>query len=711
MKKILISIIIIISAFPVGNAQKQPVIFLADTTQIGNLELNEVIVTAEKREEKLIEVPYAVSLISARKAEQEKIETLRDLTSRVPNLFMPDYGSRLTAPIYIRGIGSRRNTPSIGLYVDNIPYFEKSSFVFDFNDIERVEVLRGPQGTLYGRNTMGGLIHVITRRPSAERDTRLSTEIGNYGNLKLNGYHSQALFSDDLLFSASAGATRHDGFHHNEFLDQRVDNLEDYVGKLKVSYNVSGKLQFKLMAHDNYTKQGGYPYAVFNNESRQIENVSYNHRSIYERNHGGVSLNATYKGRWFTLNTTGSFQNQKDLQDVDQDFTSFSYVAVQQYETQDLYTHEVRLTSEYSDRFHWVMGIFGFTQSLDKQVDVGYGEDGISRFKLPGPMEKMKYYDEKNHGIAGYFQTTWKEFLVNNLDLTLGGRLDLEDNSMKYSYDLDMMGNVRTMDDTLLKREPVLVPLPKLSLKYNFSDKSNVYASFAGGYKNGGFNTTIEEGVNYTFDPEKSFNYEVGMKSSVLQNKLQFNLALYYIDWKDQQIDQPVPSGQGAQTTNAGHSRSYGFELEAAANPLRNLITSVSFGYNEATFLDYVEDSTTDYSGNYIPYVPKFTGNLSVSYRIPFKSKTFQSLVLHSNYQQTGKLFWDEANSAYHDSYGIINASALVDLGMFDIEFWGRNILGTEYHSFWFDMTTAFGNEYAQQGKPFNFGATVRVKF
>ena len=704
---------IILSLFISGglNAQEQRAIFTSDTTQLEDLELNEVVVTAEKREEKLIEVPYSISTVSARKVEQEKIENLRDLTSRIPNLFMPDYGSRLTAPIYIRGIGSRINSPSVGLYVDNIPYFEKSSFDFNFNDIERIEVLRGPQGTLYGRNTMGGLIHVITRQPSTERQTRLISELGSYGNLKLNGYHSQSLFADDLAFSVSGSAMHHDGYHTNTYLDQKVDDLKDYNGKIKIRYQASDKLKINILAFDNYSTQGGYPYAVFNVETRETDPVSYDHHSTYERNHAGAGLSAEYSGRWFKINATTSYQNVDDVQDVDQDFTTFSYVAVQQYENQNLLTQEIRLSSEYSNKLNWIFGVFGFAQNMDKQVDVAYGEDGITRFRLPGPMKKLKTYDETNLGIASYFQTTWKGLISKKLDITLGGRLDIEDNSLDYLYDLEVNGNARNMEDTSWFRSPVLVFLPKIALKYNFSGNTNAYFSIAKGYKNGGFNSTIEREEDKTYEPEYSTNFEMGLKSSAINNKLQFNTAVYYIDWSDQQIYQPVPSGQGSMLKNAGKSRSYGIELEAVANPAKNLITGISFGYTEATFLDYVEDSTTDFSGNYIPYVPKFTGNLSVSYRIPFKSRTFHSLILNSNYQQTGKLFWNEENTAYQDSYGILNASAMVNLGMFDVEFWGRNLLGANYQSFWFDMTTAFGNEYAQRGKPFNFGATVKVKF
>ena len=135
-----------------------------DTTKV--IDIEEVVVIASPKETgKLRELPTAVSLLSPKDMQANQITTLKNVSSLVPNFFMPDYGSRLTSAIYIRGIGSRINTPAVGLYVDNIPYIDKSAFDFNFYDIERIDILRGPQGTLYGRNTMGGLIKVHTRSP------------------------------------------------------------------------------------------------------------------------------------------------------------------------------------------------------------------------------------------------------------------------------------------------------------------------------------------------------------------------------------------------------------------------------------------------------------------------------------------------------------------------------------------------------------------
>ncbi|EFV65713.1 hypothetical protein HMPREF9011_03807 [Bacteroides sp. 3_1_40A] len=185
-----------------------------DTTKV--IDIEEVVVIASPKETgKLRELPTAVSLLSQKDMQANQITTLKNVSSLVPNFFMPDYGSRLTSAIYIRGIGSRINTPAVGLYVDNIPYIDKSAFDFNFYDIERIDILRGPQGTLYGRNTMGGLIKVHTRSPFSYQGTDVKLSYGtksNYRSASLTHYHR---WSDCFAFSAGGYYEGSDGFFRN----------------------------------------------------------------------------------------------------------------------------------------------------------------------------------------------------------------------------------------------------------------------------------------------------------------------------------------------------------------------------------------------------------------------------------------------------------------------------------------------------------------
>ena len=162
----------------------QDIFIQTDSTTVPKVNLEEVVINASKNNSQLKELPVSVTIIPSSVIETNNIETLNQVSSFVPNFSMPDYGSKLTSPVYIRGVGSRINAPSVGLYVDNVPFFEKAAFDFDFFDIESIEILRGPQGTLFGRNSMGGLINIMTKSPSQYQGSHLKLSAGTYGVYK-----------------------------------------------------------------------------------------------------------------------------------------------------------------------------------------------------------------------------------------------------------------------------------------------------------------------------------------------------------------------------------------------------------------------------------------------------------------------------------------------------------------------------------------------
>ena len=209
-------------AYIPATAQKQ--IAIADTTISNTYELSEIKVVASKNNAKLKEMPASISIVSAKAIQEMGTKSLSAITGAVPNVFMPDYGSKLTSPIYIRGIGSRINSPSVGLYVDRVPYFEKAAFAFDFFDVEQIEVLRGPQGTLYGRNTMGGIINIITKSPMTFQGTNINLTTGTYGCYNISGGHYGKI-GDNFGYSVAINYLHNDGFFKNNFNNSLVDNL------------------------------------------------------------------------------------------------------------------------------------------------------------------------------------------------------------------------------------------------------------------------------------------------------------------------------------------------------------------------------------------------------------------------------------------------------------------------------------------------------
>lgn len=673
--------------------------YSTDTTTVPRIDIGEVVVNASKNQSRLRDLPASVTLLPAEGIRQNEIRSLVDVTSSVPNFYMPDYGSKLTAPVYIRGIGSRIDAPSVGLYVDHVPYFEKASFNFDFFDISGIEVLRGPQGTLYGRNTMAGIVNILTLSPANYQGTKINLSAGSYGTYNLNGGH-YAKASDKLAWSLTGNYQHNNGFYSNRFTGDKVDELDSYGFRNKVIWQPATHWTIEnILSYEN-SAQGGYPYAVLNSATNRPNPIDYNQYSSYGRSLlSDALLVKLSKSRW-ELRLTTSYQLLDDNQQIDQDFTSDSLYFVAQKQFQQMVSHEAVARSKGDGRYQWLTGLYGLMQFLDKDVDV----DDYARKTL-----SLKSYNNRVGGIALFHQSTLNHFLIRNLSLTAGIRVDYEKSSLDYHYRLRKGGAATTtVTDTLYPPLSYTEVLPKIALNY-VAGQSNFYAVVAKGYKTGGFNSTFERPEDLTFKPEKSWNYEIGVKTSFLNRMLYADVALFYIDWKDQQIYQTVPSGRGSMLKNAGLSESKGIELSLKSASWHGFEGTVSYGYTEATFIKNVLNATTDYSGNYIPYVPRHTLALQLNKSIAIRnSKLLDEIKVNALYRETGIAYWNEANSHAQPAYGTTDLKLSLKKGDVRVEFWGRNVFDIDYESFYFE---ALGRKYVQPGKPARLGVNISIDF
>ncbi len=675
----------------------------ADTAKIRNLNIDEITIRSPKYNSNIFQIPAAATMMPARILENYQIGSLPDISGLIPNFFMPDYGSKLTSPVYIRGIGTRINTPSVGLYVDNIPYFEKSAFNFDFFDLERIEVLRGPQGTLYGRNTMGGLVNIFTAEPSDDRNTAVKFSYGNYNQVNTSLLHNQPL-SKDLALMLNFNQLHNGGFYSNVHNGEAVDKLNSYSGRIKLLYTPTDNLRMQYNFQFENNDQGGYPYAIYDKTEQKAKDINYDHVSGYERTLVSNGLNVEYNAAGYRLRAVTSYQYMDDEQDIDQDFTERDMYYVMQWQKQNMIAQEVSIQSYEKERYEWLFGVFGFHQSLDKTVDVTYGTVLQAAQKLPGELVVSKDYNNGNSGLAFFHQSTLK---FGGLSIIGGIRVDFEKATLDYQHYRKLLGASTQIEDVQSDTESFEV-LPKLALQYNISNSFTPYITIAKGYNAGGFNSTFEREEDRSFKAESSWNYEAGLKARFLNNKLFTNLAVFMIDWENQQIYQPVPSGQGSMLKNAGRSESNGVELEIKAVPVTNLEIWATAGYNKAKFVEYVRSQTLDYSGNYLPYVPKRTASMGGNYTINVNRKFLQNIRLYSVYQLFGKHYWHEDNSAWQEEYGLLNSRITLTHKNAELAFWGKNMLNETYNSFYF---TALNNAYVQVGKPSSMGISLKFMF
>jgi len=693
--KIISVILVLFLSFINLNAQRTAITTISSailTDTLGN-----VVVRASKENFKLKEIPASVSILTAKTLSENGINTLNEVSATVPNLFMPDYGSKLTSPLYIRGIGSRINAPSVGLYVDHVPYFEKAAFNFDFFDMERIEVLRGPQGTEYGRNTMGGIVNIITKSPMDYQGTHFNLMTGSYGSYGINGGHYGKV-NNVLGYSLAVNYLHNDGFYTNQYSGKAVDKLNSFGFRNRLIWKVSDRFSIENIAGFEKSSQGGYPYALYNDSSKKAEKINYNQYSSYNRNLFSDALVMSYKANKFDFIATTSYQLLDGKQAIDQDFTPDSVYFVQQKQKQNMLSQEVILRSKGYKRYSWLFGAYGFLQQFDEVVN---------KETYASHSELLKKYDHRIMGYAFFHQSTLRDFLIKNLSLTAGLRIDVENDLLGYNYDENLRGVATNLSDTVYPALKSMEIIPKLALSYNFRT-SNFYALVARGYKTGGYNPTFERPEDLSFNPEYSWNYETGIKTTLFHNWLYADVSLFYIDWKNQQIYQTVPSGKGSMLKNAGHSASKGLEVTLKIQQFSGFDFMIAYGYTHVTFLSYVVNAEKNFNGNFVPFVPRHTLALQASKVFEIKhSSIIDKIKLNALYRAAGEIYWNDENSHKQAFYGLLDARISFIHKSLQFDIWGTNVLGTNYETFYFE---SLGNKYVQMGKPMQVGVNLSIK-
>ena len=701
MKNIYIILILILLSPAYVCAQKIDTVYKSTPTQII---LEEITIQAEKVTTKLQETPIAVSFIPAKKLEQENIGTMADLSARIPTFFVLDYGSKMSPPVYSRGMGLRRDVqPSVGLYVDNIPYLEKGSFNFEFFDVAKIEILRGPQGTLYGRNTMGGLIKVYTQDPKALFRGSIRSEYGNYNQSKTILHINQPISS--RCYSVFNLAYAHgDGFFTNQFTRKKADAFDTYAGRLKLAYRPNNDFKATLSVDFERNNQLGYPYATYNIDTQTASEINYNKESSYDRDQLSVGLNIEYIGNWFVFNSSTGYQFMKDFFFIDQDFSPANLYFIDQNRTHHTIYQEANIHSKRESKISWLFGTMFFKQMTDKGVNVTYGDDFIRARNWPyDSYSYLKTYDLPTTGFALYGQSTVP---LGKFNLTAGLRMDIESADLDYTYSITKDGDVTDQPgfNSDLKFDQIT---PKLSLAYVPCDYFTAFFTSTKGFKAGGFNYTFESDEDRIYGPENSWNYEFGIKSSWFNKQLTTNLSLFHIDISNQQVARPVPSGQGSMTKNAGKSKSQGIEFEANATITNNWQIWTSFGYTDAKFIEYINTADEDLSNNLIPTVPIITFGIGTDFGFDINGSFIQKANINLSYQHMGKIYWDE-DTAFQNSYGLTNTKITFTANAVEFGFWGKNIFNADYNAFYF---TSMGKSYVQLGKPAQIGVFAKINF
>ena len=800
---------------------------LTDTSKV--VDLDEVVVVAQPKEPVRLRLqPVSSNVFGSQQLQQLNVRDLSQLSQYVPAFTMPSYGSRLTSSMYIRGIGSRVNSPAVGIYYDNIPLMSKAAFNNHFYAIDRVDILRGPQGTLYGQNTEGGLVRIYSKNPMNYQgtDIRLGIGTGLYTNVEAATYQRP---SDKLAFSVAAFYSGLKGFINNANFSEKNDKNNEAGAKLRLIFQPSTKLKFDWTADYQYVNQNGFGYGEFLPDEMlpylgtgrygdlfdgdRVNDPATTIMNGYKRNMLNTGLSIGYETEKLLFTSTTSYQFLKDEMLMDQDYMTPDYLRLQQRQKMNALTQEFVLRSHDTGRWQHTTGLFGSYQWLHTDAPVYFGDaitgpigNAITN-AMRGAMQQSMYprmYQQMleammaqgmpeavaakqaeaaanaavEQALAGVsmeaemavpeqFRTPQFSFglyhesnflLTDRLKLTLGLRLNHD--WMKIQYDalayMNMTGGTAERKATYHLTSHVVDSrskshtqlLPKFGLTYTFDEQlGNIYALVSKGYRAGGYNIqmfsdilqtdlnanqqkamrgdydvehsaadydAIEETIAYK--PEESWNFELGTHLNLFDSRLHFDLALYYMKIRNQQLSQLIRgSNYGRMMVNAGKSHSCGLEATLRGRAFDNRLDwGVTYAYTSAKFDDYMADTqqiddvantALRYDDNYVPFVPRHTMSAMADWHIG-------KFTIGANLSGQGKTWWDEENTFAQKFYALLGAHADYDFGPVVVTLWGRNLTNTHYNTFAVSSRAAGGLRYfAQQANPIQLGMDVNIHF
>jgi iron complex outermembrane receptor protein len=689
-------------------------ILIASTNQ-----LDEVVVTAEKKEELLQKIPASITALNAKQINAFGLWNTKEITGIIPNLYSADPGDNRDVNS-VRGIATSSYDPTVATYIDGVNQFSLDTYIPTLFDVERIEVLRGPQGTLYGRNAMGGVINIITKQPNNASSGFADISVGNYNQQRITAGFKTPLIKDKLFFGASILSNKRDGYYTNEFTQSSYDNQNGLSGNYFLKYIVSScwdiNLNFKHLANEN---QGPFPL-VFGTEEALNNPYRLNQNSIttMKDKTSNSSLTIRYTGSGFNFSSQTAYQQNYRYytNPIDGDFSPIDAISVinnygSKWNNNKVLTQDFKFTSAPSSnsKLKWTAGAFLFYQDAPVKQATRFGIDanlmmiGDSLFSIINTSTTLK------KGFAIYGQATYA--LSDKLNMSFGLRNDYENQTQSIlgEYQRDPSPELYTTTSDTLGRTNFNALSPKLSLDYQVNNNSLWYGSYSKGFRAGGLSPLSSDPsqpplVGYL--PEYSNNFETGIKNNWLSNKLILNIALFYTKVTDAQVPSLILPDAITITKNTGQLSSKGLEAELMFIPTKGVLLQYAFGTTSASY-DKLEiasqGASVNLAGKRPIFTPSSTSLLAAQYSFPVSSEL--QIMLRGEWKYIGTTYFDLANNIQQSPYHLLNAKLGIEYKKTALSFWAKNLAGAKYISYGYD----FGAVHL--GDPAIFGTSFSYKF
>ncbi len=665
---------------------------------------------ARVRAQAIQSLPETTVAINAATIESNGIDNIQSFTSQISNVTFTEAQQPGVNFLTVRGISQIRNAESpVAVVIDGMTLPDASAMNMSLYDIELLEFVKGPQGTLYGKNAIAGAVNIVTKDPTNINKTKVMLTAGNGGLFGAGISSSGAITKDKFFYSLNGRYSSFDGLINNTFLNQKVDFSEEVNFRGKLKYRFSPRWS-AVFVQDNFKIEAGGNYYVtktdiFDPSIPVLADDDYSSEPF-----GDILGDSDLSNSLSSFKLEGALEKAK-FQSVtsfnatrryyigENDYSQYAFSKVSQQSDSDTFSQEFRLTSNADEdsKLNYTVGTL--YQNSNRYLNTStflnrtYYEGGF----VDASAENANYSTDPLIGndddntiqtLAGFGFIDYK--LLPKFTVSAGVRVDY-----------DKLRNDSRISNTTIEND-ITVWQPKFSLAYEFSATVLGYANYGRGYRSGGFNSDETVKFGKTYEPEFTNNYEVGLKTSFLNNRIIFNNAFYQIDFENQQQYTFIPVTPAVLGIyNFEESKITGFESEIKFKATNTLDFFASLGLNDgeikkgtynrltnAAAFDYETNEEVDVSGNTSPFTIKSTFQVGANANFELAEKS--TLGFHVNVDSRGTQYWDPLEEYKQEPYTLVNARVNLKLNKFGVTVWSNNIFDAKYNTEFFP-TAEFG--------------------
>ncbi len=677
------------------------------------VELPEVTVTAVKEPATIQKLPVSVTAITASMLMQMGVRIVSDAALLTPNTVFTEFTARKLSNARFRGIGSSPANPAVATFLDGVPQLNASTSSIELLDVDQIEFVRGPQSALYGRNTLGGVVNVISTRPSLTTWTgRLTAPLGNYRARDIRAELSGPL-APTLGFGLAIGHGERDGFTTNQVTGHTIDDRSATFGKAQLFWTPTPQWETRLIVSAERSRDGDYALSDLGGLRSAPFSVARDFEGRQDRNVTSATIVTRREGPAISVTSTSGFVRWTTQDVTDLDYSPAPLITRDNAEKARQLSQEVRFASaaaapvrlSTSTTLAWQAGVFGFTQKYEQDAVNTFAPFLISQF-VPFPVSQHSpqgTIDES--GLAVFGHATFS--MNDTVDITVGVRADREQKTASLrTFFEPQIAPTRTTD----AENTWANVSPSASLSYRAGPDTMTYVAVSRGFKAGGFNPTAPPSGD-TYDEEHTWNSEVGAKTTWANGRVWTNVAAFYIDWSDLQLNLPIPNAPGQfYISNVGGATSRGVEFELTARAGAGIDLFGSFGYTRARFSSGSVSSGADVSNNDIPFTPDYTAAAGIQFSRALREAV--QVFGRGEVVRHGAIQYDDGNTAGEAAYTMVNLRGGVQMRAVTVEGWIRNAFDARY------IPTAFAYPglapsgfVGESGRPRTFGVSLSVGF